>query len=103
MSRKPVTLDPDQVTKLSMLGATTGEIAAFFSCSAKTIDNKYSKYVAKGRELRKLRLREMQWEAAKRGNVVMLIWLGKQDLGQRDVAPRQYDPEGLDKPLPWED
>jgi len=26
----------------------------------------------------------MQWEAAKKGNVTMMIWLGKQLLGQRD-------------------
>lgn len=29
-------------------------------------------------------LRRLQWEGAKKGNVTMLIWLGKQWLGQTD-------------------
>lgn len=29
-------------------------------------------------------LRRMQWSKAKEGNVTMMIWLGKQVLGQKD-------------------
>jgi hypothetical protein len=29
-------------------------------------------------------LRRMQWDAAENGNATMLVWLGKQYLGQRD-------------------
>ena len=32
----------------------------------------------------KRELREKQWEVAMEGNVQMLIWLGKQHLGQSD-------------------
>lgn len=32
----------------------------------------------------KASLRRMQWEAAENGNSTMLVWLGKQYLGQRD-------------------
>lgn len=32
----------------------------------------------------KMSLRRMQWQAAENGNPTMLVWLGKQYLGQRD-------------------
>lgn len=32
----------------------------------------------------KLRLRQLQWRAADNGNITMLIWLGKQELGQTE-------------------
>jgi hypothetical protein len=35
----------------------------------------------------------MQWDAAKKGNVVMMIWLGKQYLGQRDKQDIHTDGE----------
>ena len=43
----------------------------------------------------KIELREKQWELAMMGNVQMLIWLGKQYLGQSDKPQvkeeRMYD------------
>ena len=35
----------------------------------------------------KIQLREKQWEVAMEGNVQMLIWLGKQYLGQKNEPP----------------
>ena len=42
------------------------------------------KNITKGKDKGKMRLRQMQWKAAEGGNVSMLIWLGKQVLGQSD-------------------
>lgn len=39
---------------------------------------------ASGRPNGKASLRRMQFEAARKGNTTMMIWLGKQYLGQRD-------------------
>lgn len=44
----------------------------------------YKKYSATGR----VSLRRYQMEAAKKGNPTVLIWLGKQMLGQSDSGPR---------------
>jgi hypothetical protein len=45
-------------------------------------------------------LRRLQWQAASTGNTTMLVWLGKQLLGQRD----KFDDIVGDKgPLPWTD
>ena len=45
----------------------------------------------------KIRLRQLQWKAAESGNVSMLIWLGKQYLGQSD----KQETINEIKPLPF--
>ena len=85
-----------EVQKLSKFGMTNVEIADFFGCDESLIRKSYSEYLTKGRAEMKLRLRQLQWKSAEKGNAVMLIWLGKQILGQSDI------PIGEDsQPLEW--
>ena len=81
---KKYDIDPKQVEQLAGFGCTNTEIASFFGCSKDLISKSYSKNVAKGQDSGKIRLRKYQWTPAKNGNVAMLIWLGKQYLGQTD-------------------
>ena len=81
---KKYNIDPKEVEKLAGLGCTNTEIAAFFGCSKDLIGKSYSTNVEKGKENGKIRLRQWQMKAAQKGNVAMLIWLGKQMLGQAD-------------------
>ena len=81
---KKYNIDTDQVEKLAGLGCTNTEIGSFFGCSPDLIEKSYSEYLIKGREKGKIRLRQWQMKAAQNGNVAMLIWLGKQILGQTD-------------------
>ena len=81
---KKYNIDTEQVEKLAGLGCTNTEIASFFGCSPDLIEKSYSEYLVKGRETGKIRLRQLQMRAAEKGNVAMLIWLGKQMLGQTD-------------------
>ena len=86
----------EEVQKLSKFGMTNVEIADFFGCDESLISKSYSEYLTKGRAEMKLRLRQLQWKSAEKGNAVMLIWLGKQILGQSDI------PIGEDsQPLEW--
>ena len=86
----------EEVQKLSKFGMTNVEIADFFGCDESLIRKSYSEYLTKGRAEMKLRLRQLQWKSAEKGNAVMLIWLGKQILGQSDI------PLGEDsQPLTW--
>ena len=39
----------------------------------------------------KIELRRKQWQVAMEGNVQMLIWLGKNILGQKDVADSKWE------------
>jgi len=79
---KKYNIDKDQVEKLAALGCTNSEIASFFGCEDSLISKSYSRNVTKGKERGKTRLRQMQWRSAEKGSVPMLIWLGKQVLGQ---------------------
>ena len=47
-----------------------------------------------GRELCCVEIRDLQMEAARAGNIAMLIWLGKQMLGQRDTTETQLTGPG---------
>ena len=77
-------LDTEKVEQLAGFGCTNTEIASFFGCSENTIRRSYGEYLTKGRDKGKIRLRQLQWRAAERGNVSMMIWLGKQVLSQTD-------------------
>ena len=81
---KKYNLDTKQVEQLAGYGCTDTEIASFFDISRTTLERNYEHYLTKGRESGKIRLRQYQWASAKKGNVAMLIWLGKQMLGQTD-------------------
>lgn len=82
----------DEFEKLCKLQCTLVEIAGWFKVSEDTIERRikehygmtfadiYKKHSASG----KISLRRKQYEIAVKGNVTMLIWLGKQYLGQKD-------------------
>ena len=81
---KKYDIDPKLVEKLAGYGCTNTEIAGVYGCSADLIDKSYSEFLTKGRANLKKRLRKAQLDAALSGNSTMLIWLGKQMLGQVD-------------------
>ena len=72
-------------------------MADFFGCSADLLEKSYSEYITKGRAEQKMRLRQLQWKSAEKGNVSMLIFLGKNILGQKD----RLEENQLEEPLTW--
>ena len=81
---KKYNIDPEQVEKLASFGCSNTEIASFFGCSKDLISKSYSTDVSKGQDKGKIRLRQMLWKSAEKGNVAMQIWLSKQYLGMSD-------------------
>ena len=81
---KKYDIDPKQVEKLAGYGMSNVEIADTHGCSKQLISDSYRTNITKGRANLKKRLRKAQLEAALSGNSTMLIWLGKQMLGQVD-------------------
>jgi hypothetical protein len=81
---KKYNIPNEKVEQLASFGCTNIEIASYFGCSDTTLERNYGKILTKGRDKGKIRLRQLQYKAAEKGNVVMLIWLGKQVLGQSD-------------------
>jgi len=90
-------IDTKQLQKLAKLGCTNKEMADFFGCSADLLEKSYSEYITKGRAEQKMRLRQLQWKSAEKGNVSMLIFLGKNILGQQD----RLEENQLEEPLTW--
>ena len=90
---KKYNIDGKKVEQLASFGCTNTEIAQFFGCDESLIRKSYSEFLTKGRASGKIKLRKLQWNSAKNGSTPMLIWLGKQILGQTDSP--QYDDEQL--------
>ena len=84
MARPPKPLDPKQIELLAGVGCTVDEIAASLDVSDVTLRKRFLPVIEKGREKMRASLRRKQVEIAMRGDRTMLIWLGKQLLGQTD-------------------
>lgn len=84
-------IDREAIRKLAALHCTLEEIAAFVGCSTDTIQRNYAAEVDKGRQEGKKQLRDWQIAAARKGNVAMLIFLGKQYLGQSDKIKNENE------------
>jgi hypothetical protein len=91
MARPKKIVDPVEVEKLAAMGCTTDEIAAFFDCSRDTIERRFAAKIRKGKERGRTRLRRLQWQAAEKGNATLMIWLGKQYLGQTDKIDQKLE------------
>lgn len=90
VGRPRMEFDTQRIERMARIGCTDEEIAILCSCSIETIKrskkrcSEFSAAIEKGKTNFKKSLRRMQYEVAKKGNATMLIWLGKQYLGQRD-------------------
>jgi DNA-binding Lrp family transcriptional regulator len=88
---KPTPIDPARISKLASYGLTNAEIADFLGISEATLKRRAQAALSTGRSQLKLRLRKKQIAVALKGNVSMLIWLGKVYLGQRESTEGQAD------------
>ena len=99
VGREKRVVPPDEVYKLAELGCTNKEIAEWFMIKEDTLNYNFCDYLTKARAGMKRRLRAMQIKTALSGNATLLIWLGKQYLGQSDTPANTDD----NQPLPWTD
>lgn len=104
MARPVIEIKKEQFESLCNLQCTLDEIAGFFKCSSDTIErwckrtynesfaDAYKTYSQGG----KISLRREQWKLAQKGNASMLIWLGKQWLGQTEKVEQTTSFEDLE-------
>tara|TARA_X000001382_G_scaffold130890_1_gene127628 strand:- start:3656 stop:3976 length:321 start_codon:yes stop_codon:yes gene_type:complete len=90
-------LDINLIEKLASIFCTNQEISTIVGCHPDTLADNFSEYLKKGRDQGRISLRRMQYDKAQSGNTTMLIWLGKQMLGQKDKLETSENNE----PLPW--
>ena len=89
---KKYDIDTDTLFKLAKYNLTNIEIADIYGCDESILVKNYSEFLTKGRGELKKRLRQTQYEVAVDDrNVTMLIWLGKQILGQTEKAELQMN------------
>lgn len=69
---------------MAKIGATNVEIAEVCGIDEAVLRQRFSEVLTKARDQMKTKLRRTQLRKAYEGNVVMLIWLGKQMLKQSD-------------------
>ena len=69
---------------MASYGLTNKEIAEALGYSENTLQRNFDIFLIKGRANLKMKLKRKQFAVAMQGNVVMLIWLGKQYLGQSE-------------------
>lgn len=86
--RPKKTIDYETVEKLASLMCTQEEISAYLNIGIRTLqkDSEFQRVFKKGIDQGKMSIRRQQFRQAENGNVTMLIWLGKQYLGQSDKS-----------------
>ena len=111
MPRPLKEIDAKQFEKLCGLQCTKLEICVWFDITDKTLESWCKRTYGKGfsetfeekRAAGKISLRRAQYELALKGNATMLIWLGRNYLGQsEDVTVKAnvaLDDDGLSKSL----
>lgn len=100
--RPQKTIDWEDFDKLCGLQCTGEEIAAFFDIDYDTLNaickrekaRSFSEYFGQKSKSGKIALRRRQYQSAMEGNPTMMVWLGKNWLGQTD----QVNPEPQDLP-----
>lgn len=90
-------VDPKEVEKLASIGMKNSEIADWFGIDDSTLAYNFKQQLIKGKLNLNQSLRKAQISLALSGNATMLVWLGKNILGQSD-NPLNTDDNG---PLPW--
>ena len=99
--RPKVEVDEELLYKLASIHCTIKEMVDILGVSEDTLRRRkdLAGIIAKGKADGKMRLRRKQVEVAMSGNAVMLIWLGKNLLGQSDTPINEED----QSVLPWSD
>lgn len=84
VGRNNIPVPPDEVELMARIGCTDREIAEHFGIKDETLRRNFVDFLIKGRSELKQRLRQAQLRVAFEGNPTMLIFLGKNILGQTD-------------------
>jgi len=98
VGRNKTVIPEEQVAQLAQYHCTNKEMADFFDVPLQTFVDNFRDIITKNRIITKQRLRKAQLDLAlNKHDRVMLIWLGKQMLGQKE-SPVSSDTNTI---LPW--
>lgn len=90
-------IDTKQIEELAFNQCNNTEIASVVGITPVTLTRKYKKHVELGRLRGKAHIKNLQMEKAQKGDVKMMIHLGKNYCGQKDQHQDAQDKQ----PLPF--
>jgi len=105
---KPYTANWKQIDSMCLIQCTGEEIASVLGVDYDTVSDackrdhkmKFSEYIKKKALGGRASLRRSQWKlAVDGGNATMLIWLGKNVLGQKDKSDAEIDAMNKVEPI----
>ena len=99
IGRDKVVIPEEEVAQLSQYHCTNKEMADFYGVPLQTFMDNFRDIIDKNKIITKQRLRKAQLDLALNGDKTMLIWLGKNILGQQE-SPISTDNNQV---LPWLD
>ena len=84
-------IDPSLIVEYASMGVSVPELSRIFGIESKQLEKDFEKELRMGQAARIIGLRKAQDKAKETLNPTMLIWLGKQELGQTDQVQIQQD------------
>ena len=99
IGRNKCVIPEEEVAQLSQYHCTNKEMADFYNVPLQTFMDNFRDIIDKNRIVTKQRLRKTQLDLALKGDKTMLIWLGRNILGQTE-NPVNSDNNQV---LPWLD
>ena len=91
VGRPRLEIDIELLKDLAEIHCTMEEMSHILGCSVDTLENNFSEVIKAAQAKGKSSLRRMQVKAAKEGSQVMLVWLGKQLLKQKDKSDEEIE------------
>lgn len=91
MARPRKVIDEALLRKLAVIHCTQEEMASVVGVSVDTLQRRYAAQIKSGRDEGKMSLRRKMWEMALNGNVSLLIWLSKNELGMSDKVEEKKE------------
>lgn len=99
MARPLKPVDENLLRKLAAIHCNQDEMASVLGVSVDTLHRRFAEQIKDARNEGKMSLRRKMWEMALGGNVTILIWLSKNELGMTDKIEQKTDIKGEFKPL----
>jgi len=91
MARPRKVIDETLLRKLAVIHCNQEEMSSVLGVSVDTLQRRYAAQIKEGRAEGKMSLRRKMWEMALNGNVSLLIWLSKNELGFSDKVEQKQD------------
>jgi IS30 family transposase len=91
-------IDPVKVENLAANGVCDADIAESLGRSLSVLQRRFARHLRIGRARHRISILKAQNKLARKGNAAVLIWLGKNELGQTDRPIPSGEPEPLMDP-----